>query len=118
MDRYSPLGCFIQEWICYLELHQHRVKATKWPDVLVSRNCKGRRYRWLVKCTDEEIIHLTAAHQREVRSQVRVARQAGEQCYLVVKFGHPGGSAIAVPAATAAKAGWLSSSRGAIPWDC
>jgi hypothetical protein len=119
MEGCLPLDCFVREWICYLELHGHQVRQpADRPDVLVSLNGKSRGYRWLLRCVEGDSIFLTAPCQKAVRAQARLARRAGQECFVVVKFGHPGGCAVVVPAGEAVKARRLTSGKGAIPWDC
>ena len=119
MDEYSPLECFLREWTCYLEQHGHQVRQHPGqPDVVLSVNGRRTRYRWLIRCTEDDSLLLTAARRKEIRRQNRLARNAGEQCFLVVKFGHPGGHAVVVPAGQAIRLRGLSAEKGGIPWDC
>jgi hypothetical protein len=118
MDEYLPLECFSMEWACYLEHHGHQVKhISKSPAILVSRNGKRQAYRWLLWCVDGNDVLLVENQLRAIRAQTRLAKKARQQCFVVIKFGHPGGSAVATPAAQAVKVKFISSSRGAIPWD-
>jgi len=118
MNGCLPLECFVREWVCYLEQHDHRIKqVSKRPAVLVSRNGKGRGYRWLLWCVEGNDVMLVEDQLRAIRVQARLAKKARQQCFVVVKFGHPGGCAVATPAAQAVKVRFISSNRGAIPWD-
>ena len=118
MDGYLPMDCFMEEWGCYLEHHGHRRKTlSRRPGILVSRNGKGRGYRWLLWCVEGNDVLLRENQLRTIRAQARLAKKARQQCFAVIKFGHPGGSAVATPAAQAVKVRFISSSKGAIPWD-
>ena len=119
MDEYLPLSCFTREWVCYLEQHGHRVRQQAGHlDALVSRNGKGRGYRWLLRCSEDDSLLLDAPNRKEIVRQARLARRAGEECFVVVKFGHPGGTAVVVPADQAVKVKRLCAATGGIPWDC
>ena len=77
---------------------------------------EGHGYRWLLRCADGDVFMLQVRDRRTVRAQARLARRAGQRCFVVVKFGHPGGSAVVVPAAKAMRNGCLSAERAGIPW--
>ena len=118
MEQYSPLGCFLKEWTCYLELHGHGVKANESAmGILVSQDRQGNRYRWLLRCQAGESLLLSLRDRRILRCQVRLARKSREKCFLVVKFGHPGGKAVIVPAAQAQHLRRLDAAKGGIPWE-
>ena len=118
MDLCSPLGCFVKEWACYLELHGHRVtQRPHQTEVLVSHDRQGRRYRWLLRCEAGDSLLLSPEDRREVRCQVRLARKSREKCFLVLKFGHPGGKAVIVPSAQAQHLRRLDAAKGGIPWE-
>ena len=118
MEQYSPLGCFLKEWTCYLELHGHDVKACKSPaDILVSQDRRGNRYRWLLRCEAGDSLLMSPEDRRILRCQVRLARKSREKCFLVVKFGHPGGKAVIVPAAEAQHLRRLDAATGGISWE-
>jgi hypothetical protein len=68
-------------------------------------------------CAESDSILLTLPQRKAIRTQARLAKRARQQCFVAVKFGHPGGTAIVVPAGEAIRARRLSSSKGAIPWD-
>lgn len=119
MNHCSWLDCFASEWVCYLEQHGHRVTyLAEWPGTLASVKGRGRRYRWLLKCVEGDSILLTPSCRKDIRTQDRLARRARQECFVVVKFGQPGGSAIVIPAGEAVRARRLDSTKGAIPWDC
>lgn len=119
MDKATPAEYFSREWICYLEQHGHHVgQGSAGPDVLVSRNGRGRGYRWLLRCTDADSILLTDADRKEMRRQIRLARNARQQCFVATKFGHPGGKALVMPAVEATAARRIRSDRGSVPWEC
>ena len=118
MESHSPLGCFTQEWTCYLEMHGHEAKANRnVADVLVSQDRQGDRYRWLLRCEASDSLMLSPEDRRDLRCQVRLARKSREKCFLVVKFGHPGGKAVIVPAAQAQHLRRLDAAKGGIPWE-
>ena len=118
MEQYSPLGYFVKEWTCYLELHGHGVKANRnAAGILVSQDRQGNRYRWLLWCEAGDSLLMSPEDRRELRCQVRLARKSRERCFLVVKFGHPGGQAVIVPAAQAQHLRRLDAAKGGIPWE-
>ena len=118
MDLRSPLGCFLKEWTCYLELHGHGVKANRNAmDVLLSQDRQGKRYRWLLQCEASDSLLMSPQERRVLRCQVRLARKSREKCFLVVKFGHPGGKAVIVPSAQAQHLRRLDAAKGGIPWE-
>jgi hypothetical protein len=115
----SPLSCFVEEWVCYLEAHGHCVtQPPNETDPLLSYDRQGRHYRWLLRCEDDDFVLLLPADRKRLRSQARMARRAGEWCYLAVKFGHPAGKAVVLPAKHACHLKRLCSSMGGIPWEC
>jgi hypothetical protein len=118
MEQCSPLGCFVKEWTCYLELHGHRVMSDpRAPDLLRSRNPQGKRYRWMIRCEAGNSVFLSEADCRTIRCHLRAARKASEQCFLVVKFGYPAGTALIIPASKAQSIRLLVASKGGIPWE-
>jgi len=118
MDESSPLSCFAEEWAGYLEQHGHRVyRVPFFPDIMTSVNGKEKRFRWFLLCVADESILLTAPHRKELRRQLRIARNFREQCFLVVKFGHPAGKAVVIPTTLAVKLKRLTSETGGIPWE-
>jgi len=118
MGDYSLILCFAREWAGYLEKHGHRVRQlSNSPEMLISRNGQGIRYRWLIRCVEGGSILLTVVDRKGIRRQMRLAQKYKELCFLVVKFGHPDGKAIVLPAAVAIKIKRLTSDRGGIPWD-
>jgi hypothetical protein len=115
----SPLSCFAEEWVCYLEAHGHCVtRPPDETDLVLSHDQHGRRYRWLLRCEDDDSMLVSVADRRILRCQVRLARRAGERCYLAVKFGHPAGKAVVLPAKQARHLTRLHSNMGGIPWEC
>ena len=118
MDGYAPVDCFMEEWDCYLEQHGHRrTVLSRRPAIVISRNGKGHEYRWLLWCVEGNDVLLAEDQLRAIRAQARLAKTARQQCFVVVKFGHPGGCAVVTPAAQAVKMRFISSDRGAIPWN-
>jgi len=118
MEQCSPLGCFLKEWTCYLELHGHGVKAKESAmGILVSQDRRGNRYRWSLRCEAGDSLLMLPEDRRKVRCQVRLARKNREKCFLVVKFGYPGGKAVIVPAAQAQHLRRLDAAKGGIPWE-
>ena len=118
MDEHSPLFFFAEEWAGYLEQHGHQVhRIPFYPDIMRSLNGQGKRFRWYLLCVEGDSILLTAQHRKELRRQLRLAQNFQEQCFLVVKFGHPGGKAVVIPNTMAIKVKRLTSDTGGIPWD-
>jgi hypothetical protein len=117
MNEWSPLDCLTEEWTCYLENHGHRVVRQSESSILLSRDRQGLRYRWLLRCEEADSVLLSGGDRKCIRRQNRLARHAGEKCFLVVKFGRRGGKAVIVPAAQAGTLRRLSANVGGIPWE-
>jgi len=118
MNEYLSLACFVQEWACYLEQHGHQVKQlSEHPAILISRNGKGDGYRWLLWCVDANDMLLMEDQIRTIRAQVRLAKKGRQQCFVVIKFGDLGSRVVTTPAAQALRVKFISSNKGAIPWD-
>jgi len=114
----SPLSGFVDEWIRYLALRDHRIwEFTDQPDVLRSRNGKGTAYRWLLLRAKHATRRLTPIERENIVRELRNGQQMGEQVFVVVRFDRPQGKVIAYPAAMALQAGRLRSNKGGIPWD-
>ena len=119
MDEFSPVACLVKEWAGYLEQHGHQVeKPTDAPRMLLSRNGRGRRYRWLLRCVEGDSVLLTVVDRKRICRQLRLAQISGETVYMVIKFEEPSGKVLIVPAAEAGKVKRLSSDKGGIPWHC
>jgi hypothetical protein len=119
MGDFSKLACFVRQWVRYLESHGHRtMQASGTPDVCVSRNGRGKGYRWLCRLVGGHWVTIAAAERKEMRRQARLARNAHEKAYLVLRFGPPAGRVVVLPARQALKAKRVSSERGGIPWEC
>ena len=82
-----------------------------------SRDESGQRYRWLLRSEMGDSVLLSVAERKELRKQRRLARKAGEQCFLVLRFGNLAGRAVALPVARACKMKRVSANMGGIPWD-
>ena len=118
MGQSLPTVCFEREWAWYLMTHGHRVlKRRPGRGVVKSRDESGKRYRWLLRSEAGDSVLLSVAERKELRRQGRLARTAGERCFLVVKFGHLPGRAVAMPVARACKMKRVSANMGGIPWD-
>ena len=118
MDLCFPLGFFAKEWTCYLELHNHTVRPDcDAPGVLRSKDHHRVKYRWLLRCESSDSLLLSPEDRRVLRCQVRLVRRSREKCFLVVKFGHPGGKAVIVPVAQAQHLRRLDAAKGGIPWE-
>jgi hypothetical protein len=59
---------------------------------------------------------LGTANKRDIRRQVRLARNAGERAYIVAEFDEPLAKVAVMPASEALKAKRLSPDKGGIPW--
>lgn len=118
MKKGAPRSVLMHEWACYLAQREHEIKpCTSDPDVLLSRNNAGPRYRWLFAQSDGNSLRLTAADHEHIERQARHARRKGERPYLVVKFERPQPKVVVLPATAAARARVLSAHQGGIPWD-
>jgi len=118
MERYSPLRGLAEEWAHYLQQHGHQAeKSACAPELLFSRNGQGRRYRWLLRHIEGDSLRLSPADRKALRRQIRLAHNAGEWVYLVVKFEQPAGTLLVIPATEAVKAKRLGSDKAGIPWD-
>ena len=117
MDERLSLRRLAQEWADYLGQHGHRVKWSSGDrGAYSSRNGRGIRYRWLLRCIEGESILLTGSERRALRREIRLADNAGYRCYLVIRFGQLEGKVIVVPAVEALKTRRLSAEKGGIPW--
>jgi len=117
MDELTPPECFAEEWTRYLANHGHRAVRQSESSILLSRDARGLRYRWLLRSEDADSVLLSDADRKCIRRQSRLAQRAGEKCFLVVRFGHPGGKAVIMPAAHAGTLRRLSAEVGGIPWE-
>ena len=119
MDKHLRLRRFSEEWGRYLRQHGHLLaEGSEGSEIVVSRNGRGRRFRWLLRATDNDSILLGPAYRKTIRRQARLARRAGERCFLVVTFWHPESKVLVMPALEAVKAKRIRSNRGGIPWEC
>ena len=117
MSESLPVGNLIEGWAGYLKQHGHRVEEpAEAPGILISRNGRDRRYRWLLRCVEGDSILLTVVDRKRICRQLRMAQISGETAYMVVKFEEPSGKVLVVPAAEAIKVKRLSSDKGGIPW--
>ena len=108
----------VQEWAEYLEGRGHEVRVPEsLGNVLLSRNGRGKRYRWLLLHEAGPSRRLTPAERETVERQTRLARKAREQAYLVLKFERPEGKVVVLPMGRAISEHRLSSDKGGIPWD-
>lgn len=118
MGQSLPTACFEREWVWYLENHGHRVlKRRPGSGVVKSRDEHGQRYRWILRSETGDSVLLSVAERKELRRQRRLAKKACERCFLVVRFGHLAGRAVALPVARACKMKRVSANMGGIPWD-
>ena len=118
MDESSPYDWFIQEWKEYLRLHRQTVLSdSEGTDIIQSVNTKTGRYRWILKCVEEDTYRVSSADRKTWRRQLRLAQQLQEKCYLVIKFGSPAGQAVIIPIRKAIRLKRLSSDIAGIPWD-
>jgi len=118
MLRRFPPAHFADEWARYLRGQGHRVRTSAaGPEVVCSRNGRGRRYRWLLVASRTPVRRLTAAEHEAVLRQIDQGRARGEQVFVVVKFDPPINKVVALSASRAAKASHLRASKGGIPWN-
>ena len=114
----SPIGVLFCEWVSYLQDRGHELRPPSGLGyVLLSRNGRGKRFRWLFLHSKRPWIKLTAIDREAINHEVELARRAGEKAYLVVKFEQPEPKLLILPARTAEKTGRLHSDKGGIPWD-
>lgn len=107
-----------EEWNAYLTRHGHTVGVTQTGmNVLTSQNGRGTRYRWILRSTARNSILLTKAERKYIRRQLRLARNAGERAYIVVRFDEPVRKLVVIPATEAFSARRVNSVKGGIPWD-
>ena len=119
MGENLSLRCLAMEWVGYLEQHGHQVETPiNAPAMLLSRNGRDRRYRWLLRCVEGDSVLLTVVDRKRICRQLRLAQLSAETVYMVVKFEEPSGKVLIVPAAEALKVKRLSSDKGGIPWRC
>jgi len=118
MGRNLAIGVLVCEWASYLEQRGHRIRQLRsGSDVLVSRNGRGRRYRWLFLHAEGAVRRTTAIEHENLERQARLARKAREKAYLVVKFELPEPRVVVLPAERVAQMGLLRSDKGGIPWE-
>lgn len=105
-------------WARYLTQRNHEVRRVPTlPHVLSSRNGCDRSYRWFLLHAEGRSMRLTAIDHENVSRQINLARKAGQEAYVVVKFDRPEPKVVVIPAEKAAKMGRISSKTGGIPWD-
>jgi len=110
MDEPSFPRTFACEWVKYLKRQGHQVKQIRRAfDVVVSRNGRGIRYRWV-------LVVGPAMDHENIQRQVRLGREANEQVYVVVKFHRPVSKVIVIPAVKVAMMRLIKSNKGGIPW--
>jgi|GEM_PF-3440649 len=118
MDESSPYGWFIQEWKEYLRIHRQTILPdSDESDIIQSMNTKTGRYRWILKCVEEDTYRVSGADRKSWRRQLRLAQQLREKCYLVIKFGSPAGQAVIIPIRKAIRLKRISSGIVGTP-DC
>ncbi len=118
MDECSALREFALEWARYLEQRGHRVKRTRSAlATLLSRNGRSDRYRWLFLYAEGPTRRLTPIEREQIGRERRRGQKAGEQVFVVIKFGWPVDKVIALPAEKAVKSSRLHADKGGIPWD-
>jgi len=118
MDNNAELQLLEQHWRAYLEQRGHRLdQRAVQPGVIVSRNAKRKRHRWLLLIGDRRIRRLSAPEAAAVRQHRREARRKKEQCYLVVGFLDEPGRIVVVPAAAALRVRRIRSDVGGIDWE-
>ena len=118
MDKLLAVRSLAWEWASYLEERGHRIAldGDDW-SVLLSRNCHGICYRWLLLCAKRPVHRITAIEREAIQTQLLKGRRAREQVYVVLGFHVPEGRLLVMPAARALEEARLESSRGGIPWD-
>lgn len=109
-------GGFARQWRDYLEGHGHVVRGAGQAGLLTSRNGRRRRYRWLLIRAADASLLVTARDRKWLRRQRRLARNAGQRCFLVVYFAEPSSRVLVVPALRAVRAHRLTANTAGIPW--
>ncbi len=117
MNESSKLREFVLEWTSYLEQRGHRVRRTRGGlCMLLSRNGRAARYRWLLIHVEGSMRRLTPIEREQIGREHRRGQKAGEQVYIVVRFSRPVDTVIVLSADKAVRSSRLSAGKGGIPW--
>ena len=117
MVRNGALARLQQQWIRFLELRSHYVEVVKdAPGVLVSRDGKGKPYRWVLFVATGVIKTLRREERIRLRTQIRRAQEAGQEAFVVVRFTVPQAKLVIKPAEAVLQTSKVGSARGGIDW--
>ena len=106
-----------QQWIRFLELRSHHVEVVKdATGVLVSRDGKGKPYRWVLFVATGVIKTLRREERIRLRTQIRRAQEAGQEAFVVVRFTVPQAKLVIKPAEAVLQTSKVGSARGGIDW--
>ena len=85
--------------------------------IIRSINGSKRRYRWLLRVSENPSWNIGKSEQTAISRQLAAAKRANEAVYLVVGFLPEPKRIVVVPAAGALKAGRVRSDKGGIAWE-
>ncbi|MCX5637305.1 MAG: hypothetical protein NTX52_06385 [Planctomycetota bacterium] len=119
MNTNGALGCLETKWRDYLKERGHQFShEARHFTVLISRNHKKQRYRWLLlPSAGHSKLTLGKSCQAEIHYHLRQAKARKETTYIVVGFTKEPGRIIVLPANAALKARCIRSDKGGIAWD-
>jgi hypothetical protein len=118
MDKGSPFGLFALEWSQYLQRRGHQItQIAHRPEMVYSRDEKGRCFRWLLLQAEGRISRLTPSEREYLRRQLRHGRRTREQVYVVVPFAKPVAKVIVLSAEKAVELSRITSERGGVLWE-
>ena len=113
-----PLQRLISEWSRHLEQRGHRVRQPRGAaNVVVSRNGRSTKYRWVMLHARGPVRRLTAIEHETIERELQRGCRAKDLVFVVVEFERPESKLLVLPAAMAAGIGRLRSDKGGIPWN-
>jgi len=117
MDRFSPVGQFAEEWLCWLRKEGHKIKPkARTANVIRSKNGHDQVYRWLIFHSEKKVRRFTASDHEYIQRQLKTGKREGDYVFVVVKFDQPTSKVVVIPAYKAATMAKITSMKGGIEW--